>query len=98
MEKVPAEEALPVAVSWVEETKVVERAVEFMYTIAPERNLLPVRVSVKLPRFVEAGEMPVRTGVGVSRVMVLEADLEESATLVAVSVTVLGFGTVAGEV
>ena len=98
MENVPAEEALPVAVSCVEETKVVAKAVEFMKTTAPERNLLPVRVSVKFPRLAEAGEMPVRTGVGVRSVMVLEADLEESAALVAVSVTVLGLGMVEGEV
>lgn len=72
--------------------------VEFMYTTAPEINLLPVRVIEKLPRLVEAGERPVRTGVGVRRVIVLEEDLEVSAALVAVRVTVLGLGTKAGEV
>lgn len=60
--------------------------------------MLPESVREKLPRFVEAGEMPVRTGVGVSKVIVLEEDLEVSAVLVAVRVTELGEGTVAGEV
>src|SRR5215831_19150406 len=97
-ENVPGEMPLPVAVSCVEETKCVVSGVEFMYTMAPFRNLLPVSVTEKLPRLVEEGEMPVRTGVGVRMVMVLEEDLEVSITLVAVSVTVLGLGTVEGEV
>src|SRR5271165_1535681 len=45
-EKVPAEVALPVAVSCVEETKVVASAVVPTRTCAPEMKLLPVTMSV----------------------------------------------------
>lgn len=96
MVKVPAVEALPVAVSCVEETKVVDRAVELRRTCAPETNWLPVMASEKLPRLVEAGEMPESVGVGLRRVTALEEDLEVSAELVAVMVTVFGEGRVAG--
>ena len=43
-EKVPADAALPVAVSCVEETKVVEIAEPLSSTCAPETNLLPLTV------------------------------------------------------
>ena len=97
-ENVPAEVALPVAVSFVEETNVVARAELLNSTCAPERKLEPVTVRVKPPRFVEAGEMPVRTGVGLRSVTALEEDFVESAELVAVMVIVLGEGRVAGAV
>lgn len=47
---------------------------------------------------VEAGEIPVRTGVGLRRVTAEEADLVESAELVAVTETVLGDGSTEGAV
>jgi hypothetical protein len=55
-------------------------------------------VREKLPRLVEAGEMPVRTGVGFMSVTELVEDLEVSAELVALMVRMLGDGRVAGAV
>jgi hypothetical protein len=95
-EKEPAEEAVLVAVSCVEETNVVVTGELERRICAPETKLLPVTVREKLPRLVEAGEMPVRTGVGFRRVTELVEDLVESAELVALMVTVLGEGTEAG--
>lgn len=97
-EKVPAEVALPVAVSLVLETTVVRSAVLPNITCAPETKLEPVTVSVKLPRFVDPGEMPVRTGVGLRSVTALVPFFEESAELTALTVTELGLGRVAGAV
>jgi hypothetical protein len=57
-----------------------------------------VTVSVKLPRLVNAGEMPVSTGVGLSSVTALVPFFEESAELTALTVTALGLGRVAGAV
>jgi len=55
-------------------------------------------VSEKLPRLVEAGEMPVREGVGLRRVTAEEADWVLSAALVAVIAIVLGEGREVGAV
>ena len=55
-------------------------------------------VSVKLPRFVEAGEIPVSTGVALRSVTALVPFFEESAELTALTVTELGLGTVTGAV
>lgn len=96
--KVPAEVTLPVAVSCVEETKVVESGVLVRRTCAPWTKLEPLTVSEKLPRLVEAGEMPVREGVGLRRVTAEEADWVLSAALVAVIEIVLGEGRVVGAV
>jgi hypothetical protein len=97
-ENVPEEEAVPVAVSCVEETKVVEIGELERRTCAPETKLLPAMVREKLPRLVEAGEMPVRTGVGFMSVTELVEDLEVSAELVALTVRVLRDGSVVGAV
>lgn len=94
----PAEVALPVAVSCVLDTMVVGSAVVPNITCAPETKLEPVTVSVKLPRLVEAGEMPVSTGVGLRSVTALVPFFEESAELTALTVTELGLGRVAGAV
>lgn len=94
--KVPAVEALPVAVSWVEETKVVESAELLRRTCAPETKSEPVTVRVKLPVLVEVGEMLERTGMGFQRVTAAVADADVSTTLVAVMEMVLGEGRVAG--
>jgi len=82
----------------VDDTKDVERAAPLRRTSAPETKLEPLTVREKLPRLVEAGEMPERVGVGLRRVTALEADLEVSAALVAVTVTLLGEGGVVGAV
>ena len=94
--KVPAVGAVPVAVSCVEETKVVESGVLLKRTCAPERKLEPVTVRVKLPVLAEVGEMPARTGMGFQRVTAAVAEAEVSATLVAVMEMVLGEGRAAG--
>ena len=59
---------------------------------------MPVTVREKLPVPMLAGFVPVSVGVGFIRVTALEADLEVSATLVAVIVTVFGLGRVVGAV
>jgi hypothetical protein len=97
-ENVPEDEAVPVAVSCVEETTVVEMGELERRTCAPATKLLPVRVREKLPRLVEAGEMPVRTGVGFMSVTELLEDLEVSAELVALMATLLGDGREVGAV
>lgn len=98
MAKVPADVALPVAVSCVAETYVVVREELPKKTCAPWTKLLPVMVREKLPRFVEAGEIPVRTGTGLRSETALVADWVVSAALVALMVTVFGVGSVAGAV
>ena len=89
---------MPVAVSCVAETNVVVSAELLRRTCAPETKFVPVMVSEKLPRFVAAGDRPVRFGVGFQRVTEEEEDLVVSAALVAVTVMVLGFGRAAGAV
>ena len=59
---------------------------------------MPVRVRVKLPRLVAAGEMPTREGVGFQRVTAEDDDLVLSAALVALTEMVLGEGRVEGAV
>ena len=93
---VPAVVALPVAVSCAEETNVVESGALLRRACAPEMKLEPVMVRVKVPRFVDVGEIPVSVGVGFQSVTAEEADLLESADDVAVTVTVFGEGRVAG--
>jgi hypothetical protein len=94
----PAERAVPVAVSWADETNVVCNGVVPKSTCAPFTNLLPVRVSVKLPAPTLAGLIPISTGVGFSRVTLLELLAEESAALVARTVMIFGFGRLPGAV
>jgi hypothetical protein len=61
---------------------------------------VPVTVSVvfPLPAFTVAGEMLLITGAGFTRVTEAVAESAEFATLAAVTVTVLGDGSVAGAV
>jgi hypothetical protein len=96
--KLPLEVALPVAVSWVEETNVVVRAVVPICTCAPLTNLVPVRARVKGPVPMLAGLIPDSAGVGFRRVTALLAVAEPEAALAAVIVTVLGFGREEGAV
>jgi len=98
MAYVPAEEAAPVAVSCVAETNVVGNGVAPKSTCAPLTNLLPVTVSEKLPVPTLAGLMPVNTGVGFRSVTLLGPLADESAALVARTVTVLGCGRTTGAV
>jgi hypothetical protein len=82
----------------VDESILVDSGVPPNRTCAPETNLLPVTTSVKLPRFVAAGEIPLIAGVGFSSVTLDEPLTVESAALVARIVTVLGFGSELGAV
>ncbi len=84
--------------SCVAETKVVVSGAVPNSTCAPDTKLLPVMASEKLPVPTLAGFVPLRTGVGLSRVTALEALAELEATLLAVIVTVLGFGSDDGAV
>ena len=61
-------------------------------------NLLPVTARVKLPMPRLEGLMPVRTGVGLRSVTLLEPLTDVSAALVARTVMEFGFGKVAGAV
>src|SRR6266853_5797253 len=54
--------AVPVAVSWVEERKVVVSGVVPKSTCAPERKPVPVSVKVNGPTMIDVGETEVRTG------------------------------------
>ena len=94
----PADETLPVAVSLDEETNVVARADPLRSTLAPETNEEPVAVRLMLPGLVEVGEMLASEGMGLRRVTADESDFEVSATLVAVTDTVLGEGREVGAV
>src|SRR5882724_10296834 len=96
MAKEPAADALPVAVSCVDEFTVVDSAVPLIKTCAPATNLLPVTVSAKLPMLVAAGLMPVIAGVGFISVTALVPLAVASAALVAFTVTELGLGNEAG--
>lgn len=89
---------MPLAVSCVEETKVVLSGVLPSITVAPETKFVPVSVIEKLPVPVLAGFVPTRVGVGFKMVTALDALAELNAALVAVIVNALGFGNVAGAV
>ena len=65
-------------------------------TTAPLTNFEPVAVNVKLPTLTVAGATVVRTGTGFKMVAAPDATARLSATLVAVTFTGLGFGTLAG--
>ena len=95
---VPALAAFPAAVNCVPELNVVVIALPFSCTFAPFTNLLPVTVKEKFPVLVEVGLMPVITGVGFHSVTLLVPLAVASAALVAFTLTVLGFGKLAGAV
>ena len=97
-ENVPEDVALPLAVSWVEETKVEVRGELLRRTFAPLTKLEPVMEIEKLPRLVEEGVIPVREGVGLRRVTEEESDFVVSAALVATTERELGEGRVEGAV
>ena len=74
---VATREAGTVAVSWVEETKVVASAVPFQFTVEVETNLVPFTVKVKsaLPAAVQVGLIEVVVGTGLLIVNVTELDV-----------------------
>jgi hypothetical protein len=61
-----------VALSWVEETNVVARAVPFQFTVAPDTKLLPfaVKVNVAAPAVHKFGLIELRTGPAASALLV----------------------------
>ena len=81
--KMPGEEALPVAVSCVELTKVVASGLPASRTCEPLRKLLPFTVRLSAPTLTELGLIELRAGVGLRRVTLLEPLAEESAELAA---------------
>jgi hypothetical protein len=97
-ENVPAEGALPLAVSCAADTKVVASGEPANITCAPLTKLLPFTVMVKLPEGTDTGEMLVSTGAGFQSVTVPLPDAEAFAALTAVMVTTLGLGTLPGAV
>lgn len=95
---VPAEFSVPLALSCIDETKVVVSAEPFSRTCAPFTKLLPVIESVKLPALTDAGAMLLNTGTGFHSVTLLFPLAPESAALTASIVMLLGFGRLAGAV
>ncbi|MGC2330615.1 MAG: hypothetical protein WA581_04110 [Candidatus Acidiferrales bacterium] len=95
---VPTEFSVPVALSCIEETKVVVSAEPLSKTCAPFTKLLPVIESVKLPMATDAGEMLLNTGTGFHSVTALPPLALESEALTASIVTLFGLGRLAGAV
>lgn len=79
-------DAVPVAVSCVEETRVVVNAVEPKSTTALEAKCEPLIVNLKEPTGIEVGLIEEICGAGFSRVIELLAVFVESAVSVAVMV------------
>jgi hypothetical protein len=95
---VPAEDSLPVAVSCVDETKVVASGAPARRTCAPLTNPAPFTVIAKAPAGTEVGAMLASTGAGFSKVTALLPVALASAELTARTVTVFGLGSVFGAV
>jgi hypothetical protein len=98
MENVPADASLPVAVSCVDDTKVVASGAPARSTCAPPTNPLPSTVIANAPAGTDGGAMPVSTGTGFCNVTALLPVAVASAELTARTVTVLELGTVVGAV
>src|ERR1700730_4845800 len=94
---VQAGEAVPVAVSCVEDRNVVTSGEPANSTCAPWTKLAPFIVSAKAPTAVVCGAILPRTGIGFSSVTVALAETFGSAPLAAFTVTVFGLGKLPGE-
>ena len=95
---VPAEDSVPVAVSCVDETKVVASGAPARRTCAPLTNPAPFTVIAKAPAGTEVGAMLASTGAGFSKVTALLPVVLASAELTARTVIVFGLGSVFGAV
>jgi hypothetical protein len=95
---VPADDSLPVAVSCVDDTKVVASGAPARSTSAPPTNPLPFTVIAMAPAGTDAGAMLVRTGTGFCSVTALLPDAVGSTELTAATATVPELGTVVGAV
>src|SRR5271154_4393405 len=93
-----ATDAVPVAVSWVLETKVVVRLTPPNETVAPLTKSEPVMVRVKLPTFMDEGDTLEICGMGFQSVTALEVFTEFFEDSSASMVTEFGEGKVAGAV
>jgi hypothetical protein len=96
--KFPVDDSLPVAVSCVDETKVVASGEPASCACAPLAKPLPLSVNEKLPVETEVGATLASTGIGFHSVTTLLPKELESAALTACTVTVFEFGTLAGAV
>lgn len=94
----PADACVPVAVSWVDDIKVVASGAPARSTSAPLTNPLPFTVIANAPAGTDAGAIPVSTGNGFCNVTELLPDAPASAELTARTVTELGAGSIAGAV
>lgn len=92
----PADDAVPVAVSFAEETKLVASADPANSTFAPLTKPLPFTVSEKFPELTDVGAMLLSTGTGLSSVSVAVHGAVGSAALVASMVTTFDAGTTDG--
>jgi hypothetical protein len=95
---VPAVASVPVALNCVPDAKVVASCAPPHSTVAPFTKLLPFTVNVNDPAVNVGGDTLAIDGTGFSRVTALEPAALALACDVAVTVIVLGFGTVAGAV
>jgi hypothetical protein len=93
---VPAVDAVPEAVSWFDDTKVVAIALPPSETCAPFTNLLPVTLKVKDPVWKLDGATLLNRGTGFSNVTLLDDVALKSATLTAVTVILFEIGSAAG--
>ena len=90
--------AVPVAVSWVDDTNFVVSACVPNITLAPLTNLLPEIVIEKLPTATAVGETPVTVGTGFSSVIMVLPERLLSDEEVASMLMEFGLGRVAGAV
>ena len=95
---VPTDDSLPVAVSFVDETKVVASGAPARSTCTPLTNPLPFTVIANAPAGTDGGAMPVSTGIGFCKVTALLPVAVALAELTARTVTVLELGTAFGAV
>jgi hypothetical protein len=93
---VPADEAKPVAVSDVDETKVVVNGELASHTCAPLTKFPPLTVMLKLPLGTDAGATLFTTGTGFSSVTEVVPEAPELAALTALTVTVFEVGRLLG--
>jgi hypothetical protein len=94
--KVPADVSLPVAVSCVEETKLVASGAPARRTCAPLTNPAPFTVIAKAPAGTDVGAMPATTGTGFCKVTALLPVALASAELTARTLTLFETGIVGG--
>src|SRR5580704_6548231 len=96
MEPIWALVAVPLAVSWVLELKVVVRVMEPNETVAPLMKLAPEIAMVNAPTLICEGTTPVICGIGFRSVTSLRPAMEGLDVSAAEMVTEFGMGRTAG--